>query len=61
MIQTLGKADQVSYYKDDNSNQIILSYDATPSYRLRWVLDKPDESNKNPKKKSINGISFLYL
>lgn len=56
IIQTLGKADQVSYYKDDSYNQIILSYDATPFYRLRWVLDKPDESNKNP---SVDHTSLI--
>lgn len=44
-----GQADEVRSYQDANTNQIILVYNVTSTYQLKWVLPKPTESIPNPK------------
>lgn len=44
-----GQADEVRSYQDAKNNQIILVYNVTSTYQLKWVLPKPTESIPNPK------------
>ncbi|MDF2067204.1 beta-N-acetylhexosaminidase [Bacillus sp. Cr_A10] len=44
-----GQADEVRSYQDAKTNQIILVYNVTSTYQLKWVLPKPTESIPNPK------------
>lgn len=53
ILDTLGQADSVKTYKDDNVDQIILGYNLSGGYVLRWILPKPwagegNEANENP-------------
>lgn len=59
IIDTIGEANQISYYKDENYDQIILNYDISSTYRLRWILDKPSESNDN--NPSVDHISLIII
>jgi len=44
----LGEADEVRYYQDPSTNQIILVYQVNASYQLKWILPKPTDSDANP-------------
>jgi beta-N-acetylhexosaminidase len=44
-----GEPDEVRYYKDETTNQIILVYAVNDIYELKWVLPKPTDSEPNPK------------
>lgn len=44
----LGEADEVRYYQDPSTNQIILVYHVNASYQLKWILPKPTDSDANP-------------
>ncbi|TQR21849.1 beta-N-acetylhexosaminidase [Psychrobacillus vulpis] len=56
-IKTIkGKADEIRSYQDDEVNQIILVYNVTSTYQLKWVLPKPTENNPNP---SVDHISVV--
>ena len=44
----LGEPDEVRYYQDPSTNQIILVYQVNASYQLKWILPKPTDSDANP-------------
>lgn len=44
----LGEPDEVRYYQDPSTNQIILVYQINASYQLKWILPKPTDSDANP-------------
>ena len=48
IVEKLGKADRVSYYKDASHNQMILQYNLNSNYQLKWILPKPTNDNQNP-------------
>ncbi|MDQ1145862.1 beta-N-acetylhexosaminidase [Bacillus sp. SORGH_AS 510] len=58
ILKSLGEPDNVSYYKDADHNQIILGYDVSSQFRLKWILKKPNEANENP---SVDHISIVAL
>ncbi|WP_172256415.1 beta-N-acetylhexosaminidase [Saccharibacillus deserti] len=41
ILSELGEADSVKTYQDDTVDQIILGYELSGGYVLRWVLPKP--------------------
>ncbi|MFB5087510.1 beta-N-acetylhexosaminidase [Psychrobacillus sp. PGGUH221] len=51
-----GQADEVRSYQDAKTNQIILVYNVTSTYQLKWVLPKPTESIPNP---TVDHISIF--
>ncbi|TYS16575.1 DUF4309 domain-containing protein [Rossellomorea vietnamensis] len=58
ILGVLGEADTVTNYEDSSHHQVILAYDVSPEYRLRWVLEKPKKGNENP---SVHHISLLGI
>ncbi|WP_416141572.1 beta-N-acetylhexosaminidase [Lysinibacillus capsici] len=44
----LGEPDEVRYYQDPSTDQIILVYQVNASYQLKWILPKPIDSDANP-------------
>lgn len=44
----LGEPDEVRYYQDPTTNQIILVYQVSDKYQLKWILPKPTDSDTNP-------------
>ncbi|WP_449538965.1 beta-N-acetylhexosaminidase [Ferdinandcohnia sp. Marseille-Q9671] len=46
--QELGEPNEVTYYKDDKVNQIILYYQVNTTFQLKWILPKPTEQEPNP-------------
>lgn len=44
----LGEPDEVRYYQDPTTNQIILVYQVNDKYQLKWILPKPTDSDANP-------------
>ncbi|MFB4167972.1 beta-N-acetylhexosaminidase [Virgibacillus sp. JSM 102003] len=44
-----GQPDKTRYYKDDSHDQIILVYQVSPNYQLKWVMPKPTDDKPNPK------------
>ncbi|MEK5231843.1 beta-N-acetylhexosaminidase [Lysinibacillus sp. FSL K6-0232] len=46
--QTMGEPDEVRFYQDDTADQIILVYQVTDIYQLKWILPKPTDANANP-------------
>ena len=44
----LGEPDEVRYYQDPSTNQIILVSQVNASYQLKWILPKPIDSDANP-------------
>lgn len=44
----LGEPDEVRYYQDTTTNQIILVYQVNADYQLKWILPKPTDSDPNP-------------
>nr|WP_305121007.1 beta-N-acetylhexosaminidase [Saccharibacillus sp. JS10] len=64
ILDTLGEAQDVSTYSDDTVDQIILSYDVSDEYTLRWILPKPwsgeddaADTSENPELDHISLIS----
>lgn len=48
IIESLGKADEQRYYKDDQVDQIILVYQINDKYELKWVMQRPTDDEENP-------------
>jgi beta-N-acetylhexosaminidase len=44
-----GEPDEVRYYKDETTDQIILVYLVNDMYELKWILPKPTDREPNPK------------
>lgn len=44
----MGEPDEVRFYQDDTADQIILVYQVTDIYQLKWILPKPTDANANP-------------
>ena len=44
----MGEPDEVRYYQDPSTDQIILVYQVNASYQLKWILPKPIDSDANP-------------
>ncbi|GAB4072700.1 hypothetical protein GCM10028778_04450 [Barrientosiimonas marina] len=47
-IKTYKQPDNTRYYQDENVNQIILVYDLSDDYVLKWVFPKPANDSDNP-------------
>ncbi|GAA0448276.1 hypothetical protein GCM10008983_27980 [Lentibacillus halophilus] len=47
-IKSYKKPDDTHYYQDDDYNQIILVYELSSNYVLKWVLPKPSDDSDNP-------------
>ncbi|SFB24040.1 beta-N-acetylhexosaminidase [Lentibacillus halodurans] len=47
-IQTYEKPDDTRYYQDEDHDQIILVYELSNDYVLKWVLPKPADDSDNP-------------
>ncbi|KXH86968.1 beta-N-acetylhexosaminidase [Sporosarcina sp. HYO08] len=60
-IESYKKPDDIHYYRDDNNDQIILVYELSDDYVLKWVLPNPTGDSDNPHvdhvslSKEING------
>lgn len=54
--KVMGEPDEVKYYKDEKVNQIILIYQANPTFQLKWILPKPTEQESNP---AVHHISVV--
>ncbi|WP_101845241.1 beta-N-acetylhexosaminidase [Halobacillus sp. Marseille-P3879] len=54
-IKSYKKPDDTRYYQDEDYDQIILVYDISDDYVLKWVLPKPDDDADNPE---VNHISL---
>ncbi|RTQ94620.1 beta-N-acetylhexosaminidase [Lysinibacillus telephonicus] len=52
-----GKPDKITYYQDKNNDQIILIYNVSSTYQLKWILPRPTESEPNPKVHHISVLS----
>lgn len=48
--------DEVKYYKDETTHQIILIYNVNTNYQLKWILPYPSDENANPK---VDHISLV--
>lgn len=48
ILDELGDPHVVKYYQDTEYDQIILMYQVNSNYQLKWILDKPNDNNKNP-------------
>jgi len=44
----LGEPDEVRYYQDTKTDQIILVYQVNANYQLKWILPKPTDNDANP-------------
>ncbi|MBM7609569.1 beta-N-acetylhexosaminidase [Lysinibacillus composti] len=51
-----GEPDQITYYKDQTTDQIILTYHVNSSYKLKWIFSKPNEQDPNP---TVHHISVV--
>ncbi|MFG6150281.1 beta-N-acetylhexosaminidase [Halobacillus sp. B23F22_1] len=48
-IKSYQKPDDTRYYQDEDYDHIILVYDLSDDYVLKWVMPKPDDDADNPK------------
>ncbi|OZU88919.1 beta-N-acetylhexosaminidase [Virgibacillus indicus] len=46
--QFKGEPDDIRYYSDDAHDQVILVYQLTTEYQLKWILPNPSEKESNP-------------
>lgn len=51
-----GEPNQIKYYKDETTDQIILTYHVNSSYQLKWIFSKPSEQEPNP---TVHHISVV--
>ncbi|ALX50660.1 MULTISPECIES: beta-N-acetylhexosaminidase [Lentibacillus] len=47
-IKSNKKSDDTRYYQNEDYNQIILVYELSNNYVLKWVLPKPADDSDNP-------------
>lgn len=52
----MGNPDEVRYFVDETTNQVILVYQINAIYQIKWILNKPDDNNPNP---IVHHISVL--
>ncbi|MGP4107642.1 beta-N-acetylhexosaminidase [Virgibacillus sp. L01] len=52
-----GEPDKIGYYQDDSHDQIILVYQVSPNYQLKWVMPKPTDDKPNPKVHHISVVT----
>lgn len=57
VLDKLGEPDDVKYYQDAKYDQIILSYQISDEYQLKWILDKPTDEESNPKVHHISVVA----
>ena len=48
--------DEIKYYKDATTHQVILTYHKNSPYQLKWILPYPTEETPNPK---VHHISLV--
>lgn len=58
ILEFLGEADEIKYYQDNENDQIILIYQVSERYQLKWILEKPTDDKPNP---VIHHISVVSL
>lgn len=58
ILQYLGEADEIKYYQDSENNQIILIYQVSERYQLKWILEKPTDEKPNPVVHHISVVSL---
>ncbi|SET71335.1 beta-N-acetylhexosaminidase [Salinibacillus kushneri] len=46
--QEKGNPDEERYYEDEQVDQIILVYNVSENYQLKWILPLPTDANPNP-------------
>ena len=56
ITEILGEAPKTSTYTDDENSHLILTYPASESYNLKWILDQNSGDPKNP---SADHISIV--
>ncbi|MFS0820240.1 beta-N-acetylhexosaminidase [Bacillus sp. 1P02SD] len=44
----MDEPDEIKYFQDEKVNQIILIYQVSPTFQLKWILPKPTEQEPNP-------------
>ncbi|WP_431801520.1 beta-N-acetylhexosaminidase [Halobacillus andaensis] len=54
-IKSYKKPDDTRYYQDEDHDQIILVYELSDDYVLKWVLPRPGDDADNPE---VNHISL---
>lgn len=47
-IKTYKKPDDTRYYQDEGNDQMILVYDLSGDYVLKWIFPKPTDDSDNP-------------
>lgn len=55
-----GEPDEITYYKNEIYDQIILMYQLNENYQLKWILPKPTDSEPNPAVHHISVLSLNY-
>lgn len=56
-----GEPDKITYYEDETTNQIILTYNVNSAYTLKWILPRPTNDEPNPKVHHISIFTQLDL
>lgn len=56
ILDKLGEPNEIKYYQDTENDQIILIYQVNSDYQLKWILNKPNESEQNP---AVDHISVV--
>ncbi|MCT2537102.1 beta-N-acetylhexosaminidase [Aquibacillus koreensis] len=56
IIQELGEANETNYYHDNEHDQLILQYEVSSNYQLKWILPKPTNEWSNP---AVDHISIV--
>src|SRR5699024_991014 len=47
-IESYKEPDDIRYNEGENKDQMILVYERSDDYVLKWVLPNPDDDSKNP-------------
>lgn len=56
-LKSYREPDEIRYYKDDTTHQIILIYqEENSTYQLKWILPYPTEENPNPEVHHISVV-----
>lgn len=56
VLDQLGEPTDIKYYQDAKYDQIILTYQISDEYQLKWILDEPTEKKPNP---TVHHISVV--
>ncbi|WP_163538213.1 beta-N-acetylhexosaminidase [Gracilibacillus sp. YIM 98692] len=66
-IRSYEKPDDTRYYQDEDHHQIILVYDLSDDYVLKWILPEPADNSDNPEvdhislSKKMSGVDGMSL